>query len=248
MAHDRGELDLQAKVSIRLKDIPPPREWSAPEGYEPGQPYRLETTLGRALFNETLPDDFPFVNDEIGKKQLSAIVNELAETYPKVTVANALDALKSTGFHWATRSGVTIAIADVISPPNKQEILGGYEQRAEKVQREFNRGLITDDERKQELIEIWNKATADVAVDMEKAFPKDNPIWMMIQSGARQPAAAPPDRRHARPGLQPEGRDHPGPIKSAFREGLSVVEYFISTHGARKASPTPRCAPPTRVT
>ena len=185
MAYDRGELDLQAKIKLRLRNVPPPRDWIAPEGYEPGQPFQLETTLGRAMFNETLPDDFPFVDDEIGKKQLSAIVNELAETYPKVQVANSLDALKDTGFHWATRSGVTIAIDDVQAPPNKAEILGGYEQRAEKVQREFNRGLITDDERKQELIEIWNKATADVAHDMEEAFPKDNPIWMMIQSGAR---------------------------------------------------------------
>ncbi|MGH8966415.1 MAG: DNA-directed RNA polymerase subunit beta', partial [Actinomycetes bacterium] len=132
-------------------------------------------------------------------------------------------------------SGVTIAIADVITPPGKQDILAGYEQRAEKVQREFNRGLITDDERKQELIEIWNKATADVAVDMEKAFPRDNPIWMMIQSGAR----GNPLQLRQIAGMRglvsnPKGETIPRPIKSSFREGLSVVEYFISTHGARK--------------
>ncbi|MFC6879906.1 MULTISPECIES: DNA-directed RNA polymerase subunit beta' [Actinomadura] len=235
MAYDRGELTLQAKIQIRLKDVPPPRGWQAPEGYDAGRPYRLETTLGRALFNETLPDDFPFVNEEIGKKQLSAIVNELAETYPKVAVANALDALKSTGFHWATRSGVTISIEDVVTPPNKQEILGSYESRADKVQREFNRGLITDDERKQELIEIWNHATADVAKDMEQAFPKANPIWMMIQSGAR----GNPLQLRQIAGMRglvsnPKGETIPRPIKSSFREGLSVVEYFISTHGARK--------------
>ncbi|WP_067832631.1 DNA-directed RNA polymerase subunit beta', partial [Actinomadura kijaniata] len=235
MAYDRGELTLQAKVQLRLKDVPPPRGWQAPEGYEPGQPYRLETTLGRALFNETLPADFPFVDAEIGKKQLSAIVNELAETYPKVEVANALDALKSAGFHWATRSGVTISIEDVVTPPNKGEIMASYEARADKVQREFNRGLITDDERKQELIEIWNKATADVAMDMEKAFPKENPIWMMIQSGAR----GNPLQLRQIAGMRglvsnPKGETIPRPIKSSFREGLSVVEYFISTHGARK--------------
>ncbi|WP_067487289.1 DNA-directed RNA polymerase subunit beta' [Actinomadura hibisca] len=235
MAYDREELSLQATVQLRLKDVPPPRGWQAPEGYEPGQPYRLETTLGRALFNETLPADFPFVNAEIGKKQLSAIVNELAETYPKVEVANALDALKSAGFHWATRSGVTISIEDVVTPPNKADILTSYEARADKVQREFNRGLITDDERKQELIEIWNKATADVAVDMEKAFPKENPIWMMIQSGAR----GNPLQLRQIAGMRglvsnPKGETIPRPIKSSFREGLSVVEYFISTHGARK--------------
>src|SRR4051812_39230686 len=185
MAYDRGDLHIQAKINIRLKDIPPPRGWTAPEGWETGQPIRLETTLGRALFNEALPPDYPFVNYEVGKKQLSAIVNELAETYPKVDVANALDALKDTGFRWATRSGVTIAIDDVIAPPNKAEIMATYEKRADKVQREYDRGLITDDERRQELIEIWTHATADVAKDMEAAFPKTNPVWMMVNSGAR---------------------------------------------------------------
>jgi DNA-directed RNA polymerase subunit beta' len=235
MAYDRDELDLQATIQVRLKDVPPPRDWTAPEGYEPGQPYRLETTLGRALFNETLPADFPFVNYEVGKKQLSAIVNELAESYPKVEVANALDALKSTGFHWATRSGVTISIEDVVVPPNKATILGDYERQADKVQREFNRGLITDDERKQELIEIWNKATAEVAVDMEQAFPRTNPVWMMVNSGAR----GNPLQVRQIAGMRglvsnPKGETIPRPIKSSFREGLSVVEYFISTHGARK--------------
>ncbi|MBC6458518.1 DNA-directed RNA polymerase subunit beta' [Actinomadura sp. HBU206391] len=235
MAYDRGELDLQAQIQIRLKDVPPPRGWQAPEGYEPGQAYRLETTLGRALFNETLPNDFPFVNYEVGKKQLSAIVNELAETYPKVAVANALDALKDRGFHWATRSGVTIAIADVIAPPNKAEILSAYERRADKVQREYDRGLITDDERRQELIEIWTHATADVMDDMTKAFPKNNPVWMMVNSGAR----GNPLQVRQIAGMRglvsnPKGETIPRPIKSSFREGLSVVEYFISTHGARK--------------
>jgi DNA-directed RNA polymerase subunit beta' len=235
MAYDRGELDLQAKVQVRLKDVPPPRGWQAPEGYDAGQPYRLETTLGRALFNETLPADYPFVNYEVGKKQLSAIVNELAETYPKVEVAAALDALKDRGFHWATRSGVTIAIADVIAPPNKATILASYERRADKVQREYDRGLITDDERRQELIEIWTHATADVMEDMTKAFPKTNPVWMMVNSGAR----GNPLQVRQIAGMRglvsnPKGETIPRPIKSSFREGLSVVEYFISTHGARK--------------
>ena len=175
------------------------------------------------------------MNYEVGKKQLSVIVNELAETYPKVDVANALDALKDTGFRWATRSGVTIAIDDVIAPPNKAEIMATYEKRADKVQREYDRGLITDDERRQELIEIWTHATADVAKDMEAAFPATNPIWMMINSGAR----GNPLQLRQIAGMRglvsnPKGETIPRPIKSSFREGLSVVEYFIATHGARK--------------
>ncbi len=97
MAYDRDDLDLQAKMQIRLSDVTPPRGFVPPEGWEPGQPLRLETTLGRCLLNETLPSDYPFVNFEVGKKQLSTIVNELAETYPKVEVAAALDALKDAG-------------------------------------------------------------------------------------------------------------------------------------------------------
>ena len=144
-----------------------------PEGTEPGDPIRLATTLGRCIFNETLPADFPFVNYEVGKRQLTVIVNSLAETYPKVEVAAALDNLKDAGFHWATRAGVTIAIEDVVAPPNKAAILENYERRADKVQREYERGLITDDERRQELIEIWTHATADVAQGHGGGLPRD---------------------------------------------------------------------------
>ncbi len=235
MAQDRGEIDVRAKIQVRLKGVTPPPGFELPEGWVPGEPIRLTTTLGRCIFNETLPADFAFVNYEVGKKQLSAIVNELAESYPKVQVAAALDALKDAGFHWATRAGLTIAIEDVVAPPHKQEILESYEKRADKVQREYERGLITDDERRQELIEIWTHATADVAQDMEAAFPPTNPVWMMVNSGAR----GNPMQVRQIAGMRglvsnPKGETIPRPIKSSFREGLSVVEYFISTHGARK--------------
>ena len=235
MAYDRGELDLQAKIDIRLENVTPSRGMVMPEGWAVGEPFRMTTTLGRTIFNETLPDDFPYVNYEVGKKQLTVIINELAERYPKVQVAAALDALKDAGFHWATRAGVTIGIEDVVAPPNKQRILEDYERRADKVQREYERGLITDDERRQELIEIWTHATADVAQDMEAAFPETNSVWMMVNSGAR----GNPMQVRQIAGMRglvsnPKGETIPRPIKSSFREGLSVVEYFISTHGARK--------------
>jgi DNA-directed RNA polymerase subunit beta' len=235
MAYDKGELDLQAKIAIRLGTVVPPKDYPTPEDWAPGQPLRLETTLGRCIFNEALPADFPFVNYEVGKRQLSIIVNSLAEQYPKVHVAAALDALKDAGFHWATRAGVTIGIEDVVAPPNKAAILDGYERRADKVQREYERGLITDDERRQELIEIWTHATAEVAQDMEKAFPANNPVWMMVNSGAR----GNPMQVRQIAGMRglvsnPKGETIPRPIKSSFREGLTVLEYFISTHGARK--------------
>src|SRR5712675_1873933 len=238
MAYDRGELDLQAEITVRLPGIVPPHDYVRPEGAEDGDsrsPIRLTTTLGRCIFNETLPADFPFVNYLVDRKALTVIVNSLAETYPKVEVAAALDALKDAGFHWATRAGVTIAIEDVVAPPNKAAILENYEKRADKVQREYERGLITDEERRQELIEIWTHATAEVAQDMEAAFPETNSVWMMVNSGAR----GNPMQVRQIAGMRglvsnPKGETIPRPIKSSFREGLSVVEYFISTHGARK--------------
>ncbi len=130
---------------------------------------------------------------------------------------------------------MTIAIDDVITPPRKQEILEKYEGQAEKVQKQYERGVITDEERRQELIEIWTKATAEVAKEMEGNFPKYNPVSMMVGSGARGNMMQVRQIAGMR-GLvaNPKGEIIPRPIKTNFREGLTVLEYFISTHGARK--------------
>jgi DNA-directed RNA polymerase subunit beta' len=231
MAFDRRELGVGAPIRIRLRDIVPPE----------GQQLRangtilLETTLGRALFNEALPSDYPFVNAEVGKKQLGVIVNALAERYPKVEVANCLDHLKELGFHWATRSGVTVSISDVQTPANKPEILAAYEARSSKIDKQYDRGLITEEERRQELIEIWTDATAVLTAEMEKNFTRTNPIFMMVHSGARGNMTQMRQIAAMR-GLvaNPKGEIIPRPIKSNFREGLTVGEYFISTHGGRK--------------
>jgi DNA-directed RNA polymerase subunit beta' len=235
MAFDRHEIDVQSRVKIRFDDVVPPVGYQPPEGWEPGQPLVLETTLGRALLNEALPANYPFVEAEVGKKQLGQIVNDLAERYTKVEVAAALDALKDTGFYWATRSGVTISIEDVVTPKDKPQILAKFEDQAAKVQQHYERGLITDEERRQELIEIWDTATNDVARAMEATFEKTNPIYMMVHSGARGNMTQVRQIAGMR-GLvaNPKGEIIPRPIKANFREGLSVVEYFISTHGARK--------------
>ena len=221
MAFDQGSVSLQAKIKIRME--------------ENGALVVKETTLGRVIFNEILPADFPFVDYDVTKKLLGLIVDNLAEGYPKVTVAVTLDALKSLGFYWATRAGVTIGIEDVVTPGRKREILEGYEVKADKVQSQYEKGLITDDERRQELIEIWTNATAEVAKEMEDNFPKTNPVWMMVFSGARGNMMQIRQIAGMR-GLvaNPKGEIIPRPIKSNFREGLSVLEYFISTHGARK--------------
>ena len=234
MAFDQRVLSRQSDITIRITDGLPP-EGEEPEGWEPGQPFLLKTTLGRAIFNEALPADYPFVNAQVDKKVLGQTVNRLAEIYPKVEVAETLDKLKALGFYWATRSGVTISISDVISPPRKAELLGVAEEKAEKVEKQYARGLITDSERRQELIEIWTRATDDVAKAMQENFPRTNPVHMMVDSGARGNFMQVRQIAGMR-GLvaNPKGEIIPRPIKSNFREGLSVLEYFISTHGARK--------------
>ncbi|MEL0248992.1 MAG: DNA-directed RNA polymerase subunit beta' [Actinomycetota bacterium] len=235
MAFDAGALDLQARVKIRIENTEPPHGWPVPEGWEAGQPFTLITTLGRALFNEALPADYPFVNDQVDKKLLGATVNRLAERYSKVEVAETLDQLKALGFRWATRSGVTISFSDVVAPPAKAELLASAEEKASKVQQQYERGLITDSERRQELIEIWTRATDEVARAMQENFPETNPVHMMVDSGARGNYMQVRQIAGMR-GLvaNPKGEIIPRPIKSNFREGLSVLEYFISTHGARK--------------
>ena len=228
MAFDRNELALQANVKIRLEDV-------VTEMGGESSSKTIETTLGRALFNETLPANYPFVNEEVKKSKLGEVINDLAERYSKVQVAATLDALKEAGFRWATRSGVTISFADVVAPSAKAGLLAEAEEKADKIQKQYDRGLIADSERRQELIEVWTDTTNKVAEAMQENFPTTNPVWMMVNSGARGNMLQIRQIAGMR-GLvaNPKGEIIPRPIKSNFREGLSVLEYFISTHGARK--------------
>ncbi|QIZ34848.1 DNA-directed RNA polymerase subunit beta' [Saccharopolyspora sp. ASAGF58] len=234
MAFDRGVLDLQATIKIRLRDVVPNKA-QLPEGWEPGQPWLAETTLGRVWFNELLPEDYPFVDDLLPKKRQAAIVNDLAERYPMVTVAQTLDKLKDAGFHWATRSGVTVSITDVVVPPAKTEILDNYEAKADQVEKRYRRGALSYQERNAELVKVWTAAKDEVAEAMEANFPEDNSISMIVKSGAAGNMTQVVQLAGMR-GLvsNPKGEYIPRPIKANFREGLSVLEYFISNHGARK--------------
>ena len=234
MAFDRHELSLGAPIKIRMGDAAVP-DTRKPEGWEPGQPLLLETTLGRAIFNEALPADFEYVEDRIDKSRLGQLVNRLAERYSKTEVAETLDRLKELGFYWATRSGVTIAMTDVVSPSEKAELLAQAEEQAAAVQRKADRGAITTEERRQDMILIWQRTADELGKKMQEGFPQDNPINIMVTSGARGNYSQIRQIAGMR-GLManPKGEFIPRPIKSNFREGLTVLEYFISTHGARK--------------
>ena len=218
LAKDQDSLDLGAKVTIRFADG-----------------VRRETSLGRALFNETLPESYEYFEGVADKGAISRIVNDLAERFTQVEVATTLDQIKDAGFYWATRSGVTVALSDIITPPTKGAIIASYEKQAAKVQDQFDKGLTTDAERRQELIELWNKATAEVAEAMQANFPADNNINRMVSSGARGNWMQVRQIAGMR-GLvsNPKGDIIPRPIVHSYKEGLTVAEYFISTHGARK--------------
>ncbi|WP_304356470.1 DNA-directed RNA polymerase subunit beta' [Brevibacterium sandarakinum] len=235
MAFDRGELDLGSVITIRLDNVVPGDDLEVPEGWEAGDPLDVETTLGRAQFNDYLPADYSFMNSTIDKKALSRIINYLAEEYPKVDVAQTLDNFKAGGFYWATRSGITISMSDVVSPEAKTEILDNAEAFDTKVQQQYELGALTDDERRNELVKLWTETTEKVDQVMRTNFPEENSVLRLVESGAsgnwmqvRQLAGM--------RGLvtNPKGEIIPRPIVSNYREGLSVLEYFIASHGARK--------------
>jgi DNA-directed RNA polymerase subunit beta' len=195
------------------------------------------TTPGRVLFNDALPEGFPFVNRAVKKSDMGDIVRDLSDGWRTTEVAVALDRIKDLTYKYATRSGLTISIDDVRTPPDKAEILERYEGDAERVENQFRRGIITDGERRQKEVEIWTSATEEVRGSLERELKKVtfNPIDMMVGSGARGNMMQVRQIAAIR-GLvaNPRGDIIPRPIKSSYREGLSMLEYFISTPGARK--------------
>ena len=246
LAYEDGQITLQTPIRVRLGNLAGERKLHEELSNRfsdllteiPLEPKALTaTTLGRLYFNTILPEDFPFIQRTIRKPQMRKIISEVIERYNKAEVRIFLDAMKDVGFKYGTKAGLTVAINDVKTPPKKAEILKKYEGHAEKVLKQFNDGIITEDERKKAIIEIWNEATEEVQDAMNKELKADlfNPVYMMVISGARGNMMQVRQLAGMR-GLvaNPKGDIIETPIKSNFREGMSVLEYFLSTHGARK--------------
>ena len=220
LAHDLGQVDLQAEIVLR--------DPIQPDGW-------LHTTVGRIIFSDVLPQELGFYNQVIDKKAVKDIV---AECYRKLgnegTVA-VLDAIKNLGFQYATQSGVTIAINDIEVAPEKPAILQNASQQIDTLEAQFEQGLITEEERYRGAVEVWTKAGDEMTKIIEENLPTTGGIYMMANSGAKGNIAQIKQMAGMR-GLMsnPRGRIIDLPIKSSFREGLTVLEYFISTHGARK--------------
>jgi len=218
MAYQNGDVALHAKIKVRQKDKS-----------------LLETTLGRTIFNEVIPPEIGYVNQTADKKVLSRIVDDCYRQMGFSATIEMLDGIKKLGFTYATKAGVTIGVQDITIPAQKKEVLQNADSQVEKVEIQYRRGLITEDERYRKVIGIWNEATKKVTDELVNTLDQFNPVYMMANSGARGNIQQIRQLAGMR-GLMadPSGRIIDLPIKANFREGLTVLEYFISTHGARK--------------
>lgn len=195
----------------------------------------FETTVGRLLFNAVLPSDYPYINAEMDKKRMSALVDDLVNRYGVNRVAEILDRIKHFGFTYATYAGITWGIDDVRDPKEKQEIIESAKKEASAVHEQYNEGLLSDDERFRKTIEIWQDAKSKIEKTMTKAFDKDGSVHDMVISGARGSLAQITQMAGIKGLIQnTAGETIEFPILSAYKQGLTPIEYFITTHGARK--------------
>ncbi|WP_404980540.1 DNA-directed RNA polymerase subunit beta' [Carboxydichorda subterranea] len=220
MAYDERAVDLHAPIEVRIDGR------------------RVKTTAGRVFLREALPEkllDESVWNRVVDRKQLARIVDDLYRAYGPEQSAEVLDRIKSLGFHFATVSGTTVGVEDIVIPPQKQEILKEADEQVERVEQQHRRGLLTAEERYQRIVEIWTKAKERVTKAMLDNLDRFNPVYMMAISGARGNESQLAQLAGMR-GLvaDPTGRTIEIPIRANFREGLTVLEYFISTHGTRK--------------
>ena len=207
---------------------------------------KIQTSVGRIIFNQGIPQDLGFIDRKedpfqyeidfpVMKKSMGTIIERTIDKHGLIESAEVIDYIKALGFKYSTLAGITFSVADVKVPEAKKDILANADQEVEKVRKQYRRGLITDDERYQSIVNIWEKATNDVSKAMEENFDDLNPIYMMVKSGARGNMNQLRQIAGMR-GLMASttGKAVEIPIRSCFREGLDALEYFISSHGARK--------------
>lgn len=230
MAYNVGDIELHAMIHVKRYPYNPAKGCSDP-------PIIEDTTVGRLIFNQEIPKEYgiPYVNETVGKKHLAKLVHECHRNHGNSKTAVLLDNIKALGFRYATRSGTTIGINDVQIPPEKKIILNKADNQVAEMEDLFNMGFMTDEEKYRKIIAIWNRTTNEVEEAMMRYLDRLNPIYMMATSGARGNPAQVKQIAGMR-GLMadPSGRIIPLPIRANLKEGLSVLEYFISTHGARK--------------
>ncbi len=238
MAYDEGVIGLHAKIKVRKTKM------------IEGEMYSqiIETTMGRIIFNDPIPQDLGYVDRSkpenmfkleveflVGKKELGQIIEKCIRVHGTATTAEVLDKIKAQGFKYSTRSAITVAVCDAVIPPQKKDLMEEADQKIEKITKQYRRGLISDEERYQMVIKTWNETTDKVADALKNNLDKYNPIFMMADSGARGSMNQIRQLAGMR-GLiaNTSGKAIEIPIRANYREGLNILEYFISSRGARK--------------
>jgi len=219
LAHETGVIDLRAQIKVLVDN------------------QLVETSLGRIIFNKTLPDGFPFQNDLMNSKKIKDFARQIIEDYDNATATKTLDAIKNTGFEYATISGLSWGMDDLVVPPDKPRLLEKAEGEIRKIESYFQKGLLTEEERKSQVVEVWQKTKAEIQRLIPDNLPPDGIVFMAIDAGARGSWSQPVQMAGMK-GLviNPAGQIMEFPAKSSFKEGFGVLEYFISTHGARKGT------------
>ncbi len=236
IAYDQGKIDMHAKINVRM-----PVKTEGEKKYE-----MVKTTTGRVLFNQVIPEQMPFKNQTFGKKELRSLIAEVFAVCGTATAAKFLDDMKAFGFETATRGGLSFNLEDIVIPKEKAALIQNAQKEVAEIQERYENGFITDNERYNQVIDKWTSVTNRVAETLFRALQNDeegfNPVYMMADSGARgskeqirqlggmRGLMAKPQKSSINTGSEVIE----SPILSSFREGLSVLEYFISTHGARK--------------
>ena len=227
-------VDIQARISVRAtRDMQIAKSFSDFETVKAGE--RFETSIGRIIFNNVLPEDHQFVNYVVNKKEIGRLIEECSNRYDVSDMPAILDGLKNAGYHYATKAGITVSVFDATMPPNKAELLAAADAKVDAIDEDYEMGLMSPEERHKQVVDIWNDTTEEIGEAMAANFDQYNPIYMMADSGARGNIKQIRQLAGMR-GLMgnTKGGTIDRPVKSNFREGLSVLEYFISTHGTRK--------------
>jgi DNA-directed RNA polymerase subunit beta' len=225
LAYSLGYVDLHTPIVVA-------------QVYDDGRPLKklLETTVGRCIFNRILPDELRFINQAMDKGALQELIGVSYRQVGSELTTKLADQIKNIGFKYATRSGVTIAISDLVIPPEKAAILAATEETVTEVERQYRRGLLTEEEQYTRIIELWSRAREQVSDAVSASLTPMGSVSIMAKSGASKGGFGPIAQLAGMRGLMadPSGRIIPLPIRSNLREGLSGLEYFISTHGSRK--------------
>jgi len=223
-AYDFGFLDLQKKIKLYNPK-------------KPGEREIIETTVGRIILNNSLPADYPYINKIVDAKGLKWIVRELIEKYRNEECVEILDRIKSLGFEYSTKSGISWGMDDLVVPPQKKELLKEAEKEVEKINSYYKKGLLSKEEKTAQVILVWQTIKSKLEVLLKESLPEDGPVLSIINAGARGTWAQPVQMAGMK-GLvnSPAGDIIELPVKSCFAEGFNVLEYFISTHGARKGT------------